>query len=882
MQFCINGTGFGGWQDDGIDPCLYGTLAPLVPFTYILIVRVLIALTLGRKKSDDKPDVENPQVGEVYEDIDFGEASWICYVRLVLGNLLVLECAVRGVLLDMMNGYVVGQQILTVAITAINWITYLSAESSKVSIKKRKTTLTKWLLSGFLCLILVKEALALVSWFSPHYWWSIHSVSARTEFGLWVIRVAVCLLLMLLKVIPPVLCAPKHHLPVDTDEKIDKQKKKEERKKSTWSNVFIKLRMMLPYVWPKGNRAKQGLVFVCVLMLALGRVANLFVPIVSKTIIDSLTTKVIETPNLMMVYDFVSPTPSGMSQPSNQTSDPLIMDSENKEVTEIPPIFCWQYILLYCFLMFLKGGGAGHSGMLNNLRSLCWVPVQQYTSKHVQLSLFHHLQSLSLRWHLHRQTGEVLKIVDRGTNSINMLLSHLLFNVLPIIVDITIAIVFFVSSFNYIFGLIVFFCMVTYVGVSIMLTEWRTKYRRDMNKLDNEKNAKAVDALLNFETVKYYGAADFEKGQYKEAIVKYQKAEFVSTCSLHLLNIMQNVVITCGMITGTVLCGWGVAYSIKGQRLTVGDYVLFGTYISQLYGPIQWLGNYYRMIQAAFVDMENMFDLFKEPQEVKDVPNAPPLEITKGEIEFRDVSFHYDPRKPILKNVSFCVPPGHTYALVGHSGGGKSTVVRLLFRFYDVIQGSILIDGKDISQVQQESLRKSIGVVPQDIVMFNNNIKYNIRYGRVTATEDEIREAAEAADIDDRILTFPNQYDTLVGERGLKLSGGEKQRVAIARTILKSPAVILLDEATSALDTKTERNIQNSLLRVCDGRTTLVVAHRLSTIIHADKILVLEEGRVVETGSHKELLNLQGIYADMWKQQLTSRETTPEIEKAEV
>ncbi|XP_060077739.1 ATP-binding cassette sub-family B member 6-like [Ylistrum balloti] len=450
---------------------------------------------------------------------------------------------------------------------------------------------------------------------------------------------------------------------------------------------------------------------------------------------------------------------------------------------------------------------------------------------------------------------------------------HLLFNVLPILVDISIAIVFFVSAFNYLFGLIVFFSIVTYMALSMIITEWRTKYRRDMNRLDNEKNAKAVDALLNFETVKYYGAADFEKGQYMEAINKYQKAEFVSILSLHLLNLVQNIVIACGMVTGTLLCGWGVVYGLKGLHLTVGDYVLFGTYINQLYGPIHWLGNYYRMIQAAFIDMENMFDLFGVTQEVKDIEGAQPLEITNGEIEFKNVSFHYDSRKPILKNVSFCVPPGETYALVGHSGSGKSTIVRLLFRLYDVMEGCILIDGKDISQVQQESLRKSIGVVPQDIVMFNNNIKYNIRYGRVTATDEEVEKAAEAADIHDRILTFPQKYETLVGERGLKLSGGEKQRVAIARTLLKSPAVVLLDEATSALDTKTERNIQSSLLRVCEGRTTLVVAHRLSTIIHAHQILVMEEGTVVERGSHMELLDLGGIYADMWQQQLTSKET---------
>ncbi|KAK3108532.1 hypothetical protein FSP39_010045 [Pinctada imbricata] len=457
--------------------------------------------------------------------------------------------------------------------------------------------------------------------------------------------------------------------------------------------------------------------------------------------------------------------------------------------------------------------------------------------------------NLSLRWHLQRKTGEVLRIVDRGTNSINSLLSYVIFQILPTVVDIVIAIIYFITAFNYIFGLVVFLCMVMYLGVTIWITEWRTKYRRDMNKYDNDRNAKSVDSLLNFETVKYYGASEFETNRYDEAIKVYQRAEWKSTASLNMLNSMQNVVITSGTLAGSLLCAWAVVHSISDLKLTVGDYVLFGTYLNQLYGPLNWLGTYYRMIQQSFIDMENMFELLDENQEVKDIPDANEIVVTKGEIEFRDVHFYYEPSKTVLRDINFTVPAGQTYALVGHSGSGKSTIIRLLFRFYDVTHGRIVIDGQDVALVKQESLRQKIGVVPQDTVLFNSDIRYNIRYGNVKAKDEEVERAADAADIHERILGFPKKYETVVGERGLKLSGGEKQRVAIARTILKNPAIVLLDEATSALDTKTERNIQSSLERVCENRTTIIVAHRLSTIIHAHQILVMREGEIIERGT---------------------------------
>ncbi|CAL1528016.1 unnamed protein product [Lymnaea stagnalis] len=472
----------------------------------------------------------------------------------------------------------------------------------------------------------------------------------------------------------------------------------------------------------------------------------------------------------------------------------------------------------------------------------------------------------------------MLRVVDRGTNSINTLLSYILFQVLPTIADIVIAIIYFVTAFNYLFGIIVFVSMALYLTATIQATEWRTKYRRLRNQMDNEANAKAVDSLLNFETVKYYAATEWEINRYRGAIVQYQLAEWKFNAVFNLLSLIQNSINTIGLASGSLLCAWAVTNGISDLQLNVGDYVLFGTYLSQLYGPLNSLGNTYRMIQQAFIDMENMFELLEQGLEVKDVPGAPEMVIKGGEIEFNDVTFNYEPEKSILKNVSFKVPAGQTYALVGHTGSGKSTIVRLLFRFYDVQKGYIKIDGQDISQVTQTSLRSRIGVVPQDTVLFNNDIRYNIRYGRLGATDEEVEDAARAAEIHERILTFPKQYETVVGERGLRLSGGEKQRVAIARTLLKAPAIVLLDEATSALDTKTERSIQSSLSRVCENRTTIIVAHRLSTIINAHQIIVLNEGEIMEMGTHADLLLKNGYYADMWRQQLIKQEEGEDVE----
>lgn len=576
-------------------------------------------------------------------------------------------------------------------------------------------------------------------------------------------------------------------------------------------------------MWPKKNVLLQLAVIICFVLLLAGRVANVFVPIYYKLIVDGL----------------------GGSGGT--------------------PFFCWEYVLVYVALKFVQGGGTGGMGFLNNLRTLLWISVQQYTSREVQVQLFTHLHNLSLRWHLGRKTGEVLRVMDRGTNSINTLLSYIVFNILPTVVDIIVAVVYFTAAFNYWFGIIVFMTMATYLAITIALTEWRTKYRRQMNLADNEQRSRGVDSLLNYETVKYYGAENYEVNRYQQSILNYQVEEWKSNGSLCLLNTMQNFVINGGLLAGSMLAAWMVA---TNKGLTVGDYVLFSTYIMQLYTPLNWFGTYYRMIQQNFIDMENMFDLLNEKAEVVDKRNAQELMVPQGRIEFKNVSFHYSPERPILKNVSFVVEPGKTVAVVGPTGSGKSTIMRLLFRFYDVPEGSILVDDVNIKDYTQVSLRRAIGVVPQDTVLFNDTIFYNIHYGRVTASESEVKDAASNADIHDKIVTFPDQYDTKVGERGLKLSGGEKQRVAIARTLLKNPSFILLDEATSALDTQTERNIQSALQRVCTDRTVVVVAHRLSTIIHADTILVLKDGMIIERGRHDELIGLDGMYSNMWRQQL--------------
>ncbi|XP_012938229.1 ATP-binding cassette sub-family B member 6, mitochondrial [Aplysia californica] len=818
MLFCENGTEWSHvWVEKGISRCFYESTSSGILLIFICLTGA-IQCTVFSKYA-------------VYIDPRRVLKSWGYVVQVLLTMLLMLEALVHMVLFDvyLRERILLGYQVfeacaLIMACIVSLWLLALEKRSMLPTTPSRGQGIVLLMFWG---LFLIRETLFFVSWNDPAWWWQLETQYDEVEFGLFILRFVLVLCLLILGFVGP--SVQRSIFTALSSDEESQSSNNSQQNHSTWKNVMSKMKLMLPYVWPKGSPLLQVTVFLCLILLGAGRVVNVFVPIYSKLIVNSLT------------YD--------------------------KESEQTSLEWRWDYILTFAALTFLKGGGTGTTGLLNNVRSLLWIKVQQFTTRSIQIKLFSHLHSLSLRWHLGRKTGEVLRVIDRGTNSINSLLNYLVFQIFPTIADIIIAIVYFVTFFNYLFGIIVFISMAFYLAATFIVTEWRTKYRRLMNLKDNEANAKAVDSLLNFETVKYYGASDWEKERYTGAVLEYQSFEWKSTASLNLLNLAQNFVNSVGLAAGSLLCAWAVVHSINDLKLTVGDYVLFGTYLAQLYVPLNWLGTYYRMIQQSFIDMENMFDLLGQDVEIQDDPDSSDLVLSGGEIQFKNVSFHYEPSKAILKNVSFTVPSGQTYALVGHTGSGKSTIVRLLFRFYDVQSGCIKIDGQDITKVTQKSLRDSIGVVPQDTVLFNSDIRYNIRYGRVGASDVDVEEAAQAAEIHDRILTFPRQYETVVGERGLKLSGGEKQRVAIARTLLKAPAIVLLDEATSALDTKTERNIQSSLARVCENRTTIIVAHRLSTIIHAHQIIVLNEGEILESGTHQELLDHGGHYADMWQQQ---------------
>lgn len=673
----------------------------------------------------------------------------------------------------------------------------------------------------FWTLAFINESLAFINLRHEDWWFDLKTNKDEIEMGLFVTRYLTSLLIFVLG-----LKAPGITFPFNPHERLIEENQPPPTDTlasgSAFRNAFKKLRKLFPYLWPKKDIVLQITVLLCILLLAAGRVIKLFLPIYRKKLVDSLTIE--------------------------------------------PILFRWDFVLIYVGLSFLQGGGTGTMGLFNNLRSFLWIRVQQYTTREIEVDLFHHLHHLSLRWHLQRKTGEVLRVMDRGTDSINNLLNYIIFSITPTIIDLLVAVIYFIYAFNWWFGLIVFLTMFLYILATILVTEWRTQYQRRMNQADNEQRARSVDSLLNFETVKYYGAEQYEVDAYRDAIMKYQKEEFLSLLTLNILNTSQNIILCIGLLCGSMLCVYLVAHH---QTLTVGDFVLFFTYLMDLYMPLNWFGTYYRAIQKNFVDMENMFDLLKEEEEVVDAPGSAALLTAGGGIEFNNVNFGYTPEKIVLKNINFVVPAGKTVAIVGPSGGGKSTIVRLLFRFYDVQSGSILIDGQNIKLVTQQSLRQAIGVVPQDTVLFNNTIYYNIEYGKIGANADEVYEAARMSDIHDRILGFPDRYETKVGERGLRLSGGEKQRVAIARTLLKAPVLVLLDEATSALDTNTERNIQAALHRVCTNRTTVIIAHRLSTIIHADEILVLKDGSIAERGRHEDLLlRDNGLYAEMWQQQL--------------
>ncbi|WP_213979503.1 ABC transporter ATP-binding protein/permease [Sphingomonas sp. dw_22] len=511
--------------------------------------------------------------------------------------------------------------------------------------------------------------------------------------------------------------------------------------------------------------------------------------------------------------------------------------------------------------------------LFDNLRNAVFERVGQDATRRLASDVFRHLHRLSLRFHLERRTGAITKVVERGTKSIDTMLYFLLFNIAPTILELALVLGIFWTRFGVWLVAGTLAMVVVYIAFTRWVTDWRAKLREQMNDLDTGAVAHAVDSLLNFETVKYFNAEDREAARYDKAVSAYADAAVTSENSLAWLNIGQALITNLMMGAGLALVVFGWA----DGRFTPGDVVLVSTLLAQLFRPLDLLGMVYRTIRQGVIDMGSMFDLIDTDAEVKDMPGAPPLVVEKGHVRFEGVHFGYGPDREILKGIDLDIPPGATVAVVGPSGAGKSTLARLMYRFYDLTGGRITIDGQDISQVRQASLRAAIGIVPQDTVLFNDTIGYNIAYGREGAGPDEIASAARGAAIAGFIQSLPEGFDTRVGERGLKLSGGEKQRVAIARTLVKNPPILILDEATSALDSRTEADIQATLEAIEHGRTTIVIAHRLSTVVHADRIVVLEAGRVAEQGTHAELLRRQGLYAEMWARQAQEREAGEEV-----
>ena len=568
-------------------------------------------------------------------------------------------------------------------------------------------------------------------------------------------------------------------------------------------------RMLLPYLLEFKGRVALALGF-----LIAAKVANVGVPLVMKRIIDSL-----DTSTAILVLPF-------------------------------------SLLLMYGLLRL-------STTLFAELRDIVFVRVAKRAIRRAALQVFRHLHSLSLRFHLERQTGGVSRDIERGTRGISTMLSYMLFSIIPVILEFGLVAVVLLTKFDWRFPAVTFAAVAIYIGFTFWVTEWRMDIRRRANELDSKANSRAIDSLLNYETVKYFNNEEFEAGRYDENLRKFESAEVRNEASLGLLNIGQSLIIACAVTLLMVLAAQGVVE----KKLTLGDLVLVNGLLIQLYIPLNFLGMVYREIKQSLTDMDKMFRLLKENREIADPPGAPDLVLRGAKVSFERVDFFYDPKRQILHDVSFEIGAGKTVAVVGTSGSGKSTLARLLYRFYDVQRGRVAIDGQDIRQVTQKSVRAVIGIVPQDTVLFNDTIFYNIAYGRTEATREEVLEAARAAHIHDFIVSLPDGYETGVGERGLKLSGGEKQRVAIARAILKNPGILIFDEATSALDSKSEKAIQEELARIAADRTTLVIAHRLSTIVDADQILVMEHGRIVERGTHRELLEKDATYAQMWRLQ---------------
>ena len=575
--------------------------------------------------------------------------------------------------------------------------------------------------------------------------------------------------------------------------------------KSDWRVI----RSLLPYLWDFRWRVAVALTF-----LITAKIANIGVPLLLKELVDTL--------------------------------------DKSKAILVVPFALLAAYGLLRL-----------SSTLFAELRDIVFVKVTQRAVRRVALSVFRHLHALSLRFHLDRHTGGVTRDIERGSRGISTLMSFMLFSVIPIILEITLVTILLARKFDIWFVVITLSAILLYIIATISITEWRTAHRRQMNEMDSKANTKAIDSLLNYETVKYFGNEEYEAGRYDKNLQSYETAATKSEISLGLLNVAQSCVIA----TAVTLLMWRASDGVVKGQLTLGDLVMVNALLIQLYIPLNFLGTMYREIKQALTDMEKMFRLLGENREIADKPDAGSLAIGGANIKFDHVNFGYDAKRQILFDVSFEVPAGHTVAVVGASGAGKSTLSRLLFRFYDINSGSISIDGQDIRDVTQASVRASLGIVPQDTVLFNDTIRYNIGYGRPGATEVEIEDAARRAHVSGFIERLPDKWQAMVGERGLKLSGGEKQRVAIARTLLKNPAIMIFDEATSALDSATEKSIQTELKDIAKDRTTLVIAHRLSTIIDADQILVMDLGRIVERGNFRELIEQNGKFAEMWRLQ---------------
>ena len=585
-------------------------------------------------------------------------------------------------------------------------------------------------------------------------------------------------------------------------------------KQKTYLKTF---KLLFPFLWPNKRSDLRKRVSLALVCLILAKVASVYTPLILGRSVDSLT-ELSSGVNLLML---------------------------------IPIALIISYGVVRIASLTFEG-----------MRDALFSKVSQHAIREVSLTIFKHLHSLSLQFHLNRQTGALSKFIDRGTKGIDFLLRYVIFNVVPTFIEIILVSIILLNLYGYFYALITIITITIYVILTFIITQWRVQFRRDMNSADNSVSTKMIDSLLNFETVKYFNNENHEFNRLDVSLKKYELAANKSRHSLSLLNIAQIIVIMSGITIMLVM----TAFGIRSNDISIGGFVVINAYMLQLYQPLNFLGSVYREIQQSLVDMENMFNLLDEKSKVKD--SLKQLKInSKTEIKFSNISFGYDERRTVIKDISFEVPNGKKVAIVGPTGAGKSTISRLLFRFYDPTNGSIYINDENINSISQHSLRKIIGVVPQDTVLFNDTIHYNISYGDPKASEDDIINAAKNADIHDFVISLPDGYETIVGERGLKLSGGEKQRVAIARTFLKNPKILFFDEATSALDSTTEKEIQKNLENISKNKTTLIIAHRLSTAAYADNIIVLDKGSIIEQGSHNYLLDLKGKYFEMWEKQ---------------